>query len=474
MFVTCENCGTAYKIDQQKIPDTKSFVKCSSCDNPISLSPEKNPEQNIEKSKKIVECEQCNSLYAIPLTKFITDIIKVRCGKCNNQFHVNKDSNAQDENKNVSSDGDKLGLNGIEIPDENKVEVQGLFDDLDDKPQVDELESEDSDEIEELDTPISSLTNPTEEYLDSINLSLSDENDEEDDLGLGTVSPENKHKFFLKPNEKSDEISISDEVSDGINQQDNDWPEIQDETVGTLFDLDGDETDSGNGDTEEVVDLNDIKNDYVALDIKDENKNSEDEKRETKSGSKKTVIWIIFIIILLVFLLAGGFLIFNQKVTQLIPLKITQSGKISKINIIEPLEGKYLKNKNYKNKIFILNGKLQNFYKVDEKITSVEVTGFLHNGKDKVVAKATVYAGNNLTDFQAKNWTKGKIKSFLTFQLGKDNDNLDLDFNQIIPFQIVFFNAPEGIEKLEARISSFLEKGKKVDLEKLDKKFLKK
>ena len=106
MFIKCQHCKATYKIDVNKIPSEKSYVKCSNCSKPIPLNPNVEENETVEPKGHVVECDNCSSRYLIPLETIAHKALKVRCGKCSNLFTVPALDQGMPEDKTI--DGSDL------------------------------------------------------------------------------------------------------------------------------------------------------------------------------------------------------------------------------------------------------------------------------------------------------------------------------------------------------------------------------
>ncbi|MBU3915647.1 zinc-ribbon domain-containing protein [bacterium] len=447
MLIQCQHCHTTYKINEDMIPDKAAFVRCSKCSEPIHLNQEKQSEFSSQSSHKTVECEKCNSRYSVPLETIKRDTTKVRCGKCGHYFSIsnpiskketpsNKHHNGIQNDSDLDSDDfdfgstplaeDDIDLDNISIPEESEIEVDNLFNGVDEQEDED-FNVSDEDGVEKR------PKNATEEYLESIDISLSDESDEDqDDLGIGRISDDQKYKIFLKPSSKK---------QSNDNTSDDSWPEIQNDT------------DSQNLDDEMDQDISE----FTGLEELDEmpDYSPEDNKNGSKTqlkNKKRVFLWILWGFIVIAIIVAGWLLIENRSERKLVPHQEELIDNTTKLSILEPLKGRYLNRRNDKTKMFILEGKLKNTYTQQMKIPNVAIEGSLYNQQNEKISSSITYAGNRLTTTQMEQWSKEKVKSFLSMQSNENESILELQPGETVQFQIVFFDVPNAIHKLEAKI----------------------
>lgn len=413
---------------------------------------------------EIIECDNCQARYLIPTEELGDGPLKFKCGKCDHVFEwatsgaapevpaddsddyrlSDLDDNPVTASDDLDSDlpgqasnaGD-VGLGNVSIPDENKIAVDDLLGDFDsDEADIDFPDAlKDDFDLFEDDFSSKPSANATEEYLKSVDIGGYSEIEGVENDKLRAVSEDQKHKFFLKPENKKKSPTgqskgIENELSDHR-------PEIQNET---------DEIDP----EMENVDLPEAdSSDMPAF-------NSANEKSKSSSINRKKVIaGALFVILFLILISVGGFLLLNNHNPVNVPLPLETPGSGKNIRIMEPLNGKYIVNKASGKRIFILQGKLKNLLPSELKISGVKVKGILYDKDDRVIGESTVFAGNNLPRANLENYSQEKTESFFNNQFGENNKNLNLGFNQVIPFQVVFFEISGEIAKLEAQIVGF-------------------
>lgn len=468
MIIQCQHCNANFKIDKDKIPSKKAFVRCAKCSNMISVGGTAvEPPAPLKPVAAV--CGKCGAKYGIPLSKFKKDTIKVKCGKCGSYFSVEKEGKTQVETpaKNVASPAPietekkeaprvspdvpkrihlvkedtplEDAVNDIQV---SKEEVDDIFSDLtedySENEGVAEFGEEDDfselgldDDIRLEESSVSVEEDSNKAYLESIQLSSDDtEEGELSDISAGSIPSEQKSKFFLSP---------EDELSKDV-QEDNSWPEIQDETV--------------EDELEKDIFQKNILDNSIEL-----GGAMEDLLTPPEEGNKTSRIIpaLVIFVTLLVALGAFGWHFFQQR--SFSPEKVgtlsEEYSSQSKLQILEPLKGKYIRNNSSNKQIFVLQGKVKNFYAGTDKISHVEVEGLLYDEKNKVLSESKTLAGNNLTLSQLESLSGQEIQSLLASRADESAVKLDLGFNQVVPFQIIFFDVPQKVDKLEARILRF-------------------
>ena len=400
MFIQCQSCQTTFKIDEDKIPQKDSAVRCTTCSELIPLSPEEQGELLKKSPKKIIVCDSCGTQYSVPLSSITQETTKAKCGKCGNLFSISEsdDNDLSDESPSAKAyeedlGTDDIGLDNIDIPEGSEIEVDDLFGDVSAKENKGKNKGKNADE----------------EYLESIKLTNGEEDEVlDDDLGINEISKDHKYKIFLKPKGKKKK-GKKDESADS-------WPEAEDDLA-----LDDSE--------------------------KKAKKKKPKKKKDTKPGkSKRSVfLWLIWGLIVIV-LAALAYVVIEMQEDQPNIVPLTESfDKKSKIAILEPLNGGYFNNKNFKSQIYVLGGQVYNLYGEDTTLSQIEIEGYLYEkGKKERISSVSI-AGELLTESQLASLTKKEIESILTNQ-SKDSDSLkEFGSNEIIDFQVVFFSPPDSI-----------------------------
>ncbi|MCP4296181.1 MAG: hypothetical protein GY786_11280, partial [Proteobacteria bacterium] len=390
MIIQCRQCNSNFKIDPQKLPSGKSFIRCSKCSASIPISPQEQDQVTNDSPKKLIQCEQCHVKYAVPLSHFKNDVIKMHCGKCGYVFRVNKDQPDEEIPSREKGEAElEIGLEDINISEDQSVEMNNLFDDISDEnevePSIPEINAEDAVNMETSDEDSKEQTSsaegsfnpqtPTEEYLDAIKLST-DENPDSIDFGLGTISTNQKYNFFLEPNKKipTNTLSESQDFEDRQN-----WPEIQDEVPPPeLLEEPADSlSETTTGESPE---------DDYAVDFEgsgEQNFLKENKKVEIKKKIGKLYVLVIFLILLLgvggwFFIYMNNGVNFNNQAKSSIPR--------DQLVIMEPLRGKFVKIDGRSKSLFVLEGNIQSGFLEEADIHSIKVEGLLYKNSSETIS----------------------------------------------------------------------------------------
>lgn len=462
MLIECNNCNATYKIDDNRIPAKKAFIRCSRCGQSIVLPYTPGENHLPESEYNIIFCENCETSYNIPKSKFNKQAIKVRCSKCNHEFYSDKKDNGKQKNikplsekkpsyvkRDFKKDAPPLNIPEMQIPVESDINVEGLFEDMKDVDNNDKSldERQGSNQTSrQYHTPMSKQgTSPDEEYLEAIK--ISDENEEEmREISAGSVAAQYKYKFFLDPK------------AENIKQKRKKKPVVQENKIP--------EQTPAKAKTENSPASyfsNSIANDQNSI-LEEENALSYFETDFVDRRKNWIAFTMLFIFVLSI--AVGAWFFFYQKsiaeneVGSLILDKATIKNEI---RILEPLKGYRLKNIHADKKLFIISGEIQNLFETKDRISWVEIEGRIYGEDLKLIDKNTVYAGNILDQESLHSWKKEKIDAFLGYNNGRNNANTDLDFQQKLPFQIVLDQTTDKTGRIEAKIISYIRSEKKIN-----------
>lgn len=450
MFIQCQNCNATYKIDEDKIPDQETFVRCSKCSTPISLNRQDQTALSMQQPQKIVECNECGTRYSIPLDKVGVGSIPVRCGKCGNVFEVSADDTETDvsyEDEGITSDPDDVSMDNIDIPEESNIEVDGLFDEIDeeedaafDSPDefrsIDDFEDPELEDDEFYDEP----KGPTEAYLESVTLNSQTDTEIDEDSELDEIGGEEKFDLFLKPNPVN---QADGSAAKQLEPEDNEWPDIHDETGPPDTELD------------DFVELDDLGEIPASTDYDTDNP-LELQEMDIKKGGSRTIVVVLLVVLLVILAAAAWFLLQTGPPSTTTPPPVESFSQQTRLKLLEPLKGRFATNKASGEKIFMLEGQIRNDYPGQTVINWIEVKGVLFDKRRTVLSESTAYAGKIITAETLEKATIAELKAIREDNV--DEMDLGLEAQQTVPFQILFFKAGSNIQKLQAQINRFSRK----------------
>lgn len=95
-------------------------------------------------------------------------------------------------------------------------------------------------------------------------------------------------------------------------------------------------------------------------------------------------------------------------------------------------------------RIFVIKGQVTNEGQVRK--TGVRIYAALLDSQNRKLAERTIYAGNVLTGDALRKAGKEKIEAAMSNPIGGGLANMDIPPGKSVPFMVVFFDAPDGID----------------------------
>ncbi|MGE5189382.1 MAG: DUF3426 domain-containing protein, partial [Gemmatimonadota bacterium] len=167
----------------------------------------------------------------------------------------------------------------------------------------------------------------------------------------------------------------------------------------------------------------------------------------------------VVLLLLLFFALAGGgaYLAFTSGGQR------TLRGLVPQIASLWPGGGKavsaytvgnligYYESNGAAGRMFVIKGQVTNEGR--QRKTGVRIHAALLDARNATLAEKTVYAGNVLAGEVLRKATREKIEEAMSNPIGGGLANMDVPPGKSIPFMVVFFDAPEGVDsyRLEPR-----------------------
>jgi predicted Zn finger-like uncharacterized protein len=100
-------------------------------------------------------------------------------------------------------------------------------------------------------------------------------------------------------------------------------------------------------------------------------------------------------------------------------------------------------------KLFVIKGQVANVGRT--RTSGIRVHAALLDGKRQPMAERTCYAGNILTGETLRTATREKIEEALSNRFGDRLVNMDVPPGKSLPFMVVFFDPPGGIDSFRVR-----------------------
>lgn len=258
MLIQCHTCHTKYRLNLERIPNKKTFVKCKHCGTPIYIDeqsdfePEAAPVEMAESNTEVeapgprgatatepavagqteVVCDNCGAEYRVADEKLRQPRLVLKCSQCGNTFAPPSGAEAvapmpAPDFYPQSDGGDAVGIDqappDMPLPDEGQLDT--MFDDLgqkevhSDAPEPNLFESESlhpgdpavTGGVSDSEFDSATENDPDQAYMEATELY---EDDESADAPVrGTVPDEQKYQIFMKPGESiKPEMDSSEEA----------------------------------------------------------------------------------------------------------------------------------------------------------------------------------------------------------------------------------------------------------------------
>ena len=97
--------------------------------------------------------------------------------------------------------------------------------------------------------------------------------------------------------------------------------------------------------------------------------------------------------------------------------------------------------------LYVVEGRVRNDY--DGSRSFMQLRGYLYDADDQVIAFRDVFAGNRLSINEIRTVNRVRIDESLNRSVGDGLSNFNVQPGETIPFQIVFYDVPPEIERVE-------------------------
>ncbi|MCP4158645.1 MAG: DUF3426 domain-containing protein [Deltaproteobacteria bacterium] len=432
MIVTCLNCNSNFKLDDNLVKPTGSTVKCSTCKNIFVIY--KDVSQDLVKED--VEIEE--SFPESDSSDFDVSGIQV---------DFDDDIKEQDEN---------VDLEDIDLASEFDVESDSDLDLAEIQIDFDEAGNEEVDEDFDLPDMDSDFDLPD---MDAVELPDMD----------AVELPDMDAVDLPDMDEKSEDLELSDDDLSDFDLDDiaGDLDTSQDEEKSDIdFDLSLDEEDLS--DMEDAFEEEDNKNDFLEAtdydqDDESDNWNVDLGKHKKKKKKKGGCLLILLTMLFVVALTSGGvYYAVHKKIIDINTIKfpsfinnIFKLDPMGKTNFKISKTNRYIINK-HEDKLFVIEGKITNNYKDIRKY--IKVVGKILDKDNTVLSDKVVYCGNVISDIDLANYKMEEIESKLNNKNGADEYIDGIKPGAIIPFMVVFSDLPENMKRFSVEtVSSNIE-----------------
>ena len=503
MLIQCHSCDAKYRLNLERIPNRKAFVKCKRCGAPIFIDPQQDAEAERTVAAAtgspagsgaldtvLVNCENCSARYRVPTEPLRKHGLKLRCTRCGHRF-------APPALAPTGAEGPPAGIvpppefyptagepeggpsaEGTEMPVPDDQRMETMFDDL-------QVETAGSDGAlaggGEEPSPFGdafAAQNPDSEraYLDAV--------DFEGQGGVpsrGSVPDEKKYEFFLKPPEApsgEEAAELPDLPATGEGEESSpaeehlpELPEIGRQEAHIPNGPSGAEDPPSPPESAEgaqPVEDNSLDPNLPALPEEPElppHLNPPVPGQPSIVARERRIFIGLLAAALLVALTAAGWGWWLSNLPDSSERFVTQSGEVEKLSLNSDKPPYFVTNKASSTRLYVFSGELENRFSTSERVGWVRLRGTAFGKGSKPLQTAYSYVGNLLTNEQLAAWDLQAIKAYYGYNNGRKDSNFQLQDGAKVPFQIVFFGVPSTVKGAEAKVIGYLLRGKPVYVE---------
>ena len=495
MLIQCHSCDAKYRLNLERIPNRKAFVKCKRCGAPIFIDPQQDAEaeRTVAAAAPVagsggpdtvmVNCENCGARYRVPTEPLRKHGLKLRCTRCGHRFAPPALAPAAVEGAPAGvvpspefypSAGEPeagLSADGTEMPVPDDQRMETMFDDL----QVEAMGSGEALAGEgEEPSPFGdafAAQDPDSEqaYLDAVDFERPGGAPSQ-----GSVPDDKKYQFFLKPHPtpSGEEAEFPDLPVPGEGEEGPpELPEIGREAAQIPNGPSGADDPTSPPEPLEgaqTVEDNSIDPNLPALPEEPELPPHPNPPVPGQPGieTRERRIFVgILGVAFLVALAAVGWGWWLSNLPDTTERFAIQSGVAGQFSLNSGKPPYFVTNKASGTRLYVFSGELENRFSTSERVGWVRLRGTAFGKESKPVQAAYSYVGNLLTDEQLVAWNLQAIKAYYGYNNGRNDSNFHLQEGAKVPFQIVFVGVPATVTRAEAEIIGYLRRGKPVYVE---------
>ena len=515
MLIQCQSCNAKYRLNLERIPNRKSFIKCKKCNAPIYIDPQEDAlededvftgesQQTAEAASAaggggvaMVTCPKCGARYNVPAEQLSRQGLKLKCTGCDNMFPVPEEMGAvevppaplEDEGPSaappdffpsVSDSGEQVASDGepqMPLPDDARAST--MFDDL--QVNLASGRSEAEQDPSSLDPPSmpppgSGVSDPERAYLEAV--SFTEDGTPPNLPGKGNVSDDKKYRFFMKPNVEGD-----DDMADGKEPEDEGLPPLDDSDQALAGEVetnahgespiappqtDGAATDpaapeaaseevseTGGGPPNLPVVLEEPAYEHPNPPIPDQ------EIPATKENFRYRMLWVAVLVVVVVAAGWGAWLWTLPGASKSYSLRASTPAEFT---ISNTKKGYFVTNKSSGERLYVLTGEVLNGFDGSEQVGWIKLKGSVVGSGGKPQAGYS-YIGNFLNKNQLATWALPAIRAYYGYLNGRDDQNYHIPQGKSVPYQIVLAGVRQPIRQITTELVSYQRRGLPVFVE---------
>ena len=475
MIITCEQCNTAFNLDESLLKPAGSKVRCSKCRHIFTAFPPAPPAQ--APASTTPPEEKAPDLSDAAGAAAAASAAEDELDFSDPDFGDSEETEAEAPAPATTDEGEldlgdlELDLGGAE-EDKTPEPEEAAEDELDisefefvldeDDEEVDAVEELDVDDLD-LDFELEPIeegeksqfadleigSDDEEIDLSELETMLGDQDEEQDALDAEMPSQQFDLDMELdmdEPEEASDELELDLEAEklDRV---------FGDEEIEEIEDLDAEALEAVEPGEDrpatfaETVDMETLDREAAALEAEGApagpGAGAPGKSRREKSKLGKPVL----VLLLLAVLGGGGYYAIDTmgvRIPYVSDLIRPAPDDVNRIEVMQAtVRSKFVENAKT-GKLFVITGRVRNGYEEARNFIGVTGNSF---AKGKKVQSTSVFAGNALSDAQLSTMDMNAINKALRNRVGEKKSNMNVGPNQTLPFMIVFDKMTTELEE---------------------------
>lgn len=484
MLIQCHTCHTKYRLNLERIPNKKTFVKCKKCGTPIYIdaqsdaapeaAPVAAPPMPRTPPPEQVTCDRCGTRYNLPAAARQRPNLRLKCTQCGNTFPLDQPPPAAppeaprpaaptpDFYPESTAVDPTRGMSALErempLPDED--ELEGIFDDLGAGEEPGEGQEPEPFES----APLGAAADGEEFDAEAAYREATALDDEDlPPAPRGTVPDEQKYQIFMRPGSGKpagatpppEDMPMADEpdsldlpsMDDGMAPAEDATArrEAADEAMPAFADDGG---------------LPPPPAEHIPLQERLAPAPGQD---KVPPGEHRTIgIIAAALAAVLAIGVYWGFTLYQGRGPDA-PYTVMQ-GEEHHLSLEGKLDGRYVINAKSGQRMFVVDGKVVNRFPPSEELSWVRIKGSaLADPDDQEPLQVTYsYIGNVLTREQLERWDLQEIKAFYGYNNGRNDSNFQIPTGKAVAFQLVFTGIEQPVRRTVAQVASYTRSGQQV------------
>lgn len=520
MLIQCQACNSKYRLNLERIPNRKTFIKCKKCNAPIYIDPQDDlgqdaafaqplnaaaPDSRNERGMALVMCTNCEARYRVPAEQLARPGLTLKCSSCGTKFPVPESFAEQEPPAAAEEAAEEMaeeaaeeaampspdffpsamppadagrengGAETMPLPDDAR--VSSMFDDL--QVNLDDGRSSRGDDPTAFDPsfvppPKAPGSEPERAYLEAV--SIFEDGAAPSLPKRGTLPDDQKYRFFMKPNSGDDEggpaaSNAEEPVLPSLDEQQPPARQAAAGERGEPMDLPPLPADDAPDDTpDDVTPLGGggMGHDPALPAIREEPEargpNPPVPEQEIPKEVENRRFRMLLAAVAVLALVSAGWGAWLGSLPGSQEGYLMKEGTPPELAIKTTKPGYFIINKPSGEKLYVLTGEIENGFATSDGVGWIRLKGTAYaNGQPTRVSHS--YLGNLLNDNQLATWALPAIRAYYGYINGRDDGNFQIAQGGKVPFQIVLQGVRQPVERVAATLVSYRQKGRPVYLE---------